>query len=262
VLLDLFRVDGKAAIVTGASRGIGAAAAMALAEAGADVVTSARDPAVLAAKVAEIQDATGKRVVGLPADLNDLDNMPHLVESARSEFGRLDIVVNNVGGTVPRPFLDTSSSYLEAAFHWNVTTAYQMTKLCVPLMLQNAGGAVINISSAMGHLADRGYVAYGTAKAAVDHMTELLARDLAPRIRVNAIAPGSIDTDALASVLNDEMRDTMISMTPLRRLGRVEDIAAAIVYLASDAGSFLTGQVLYVDGGIQVPNLPLGLADL
>jgi 7-alpha-hydroxysteroid dehydrogenase len=262
VLVDLFRVDGQVAIVTGASRGIGAAVALGLAEGGADLVLSARDPDVLGAMAKRVEDQTGRRVFVVPADLNDLDNLARLADAAEDNFGRIDIVVNNVGGTMPRPFLDTSSRYLEGAFHWNVTTAFELTKLCVPHMLKVGRGSVINISSAVGHLADRGYVGYGTAKAALDHLTELLAIDLAPRIRVNAVAPGSIETDALGSVLNDEMRQTMTSMTPLRRLGRVEDIAAAVLYLASDAGSFLTGKVIEVDGGLTVPNLPLGLPDL
>jgi 7-alpha-hydroxysteroid dehydrogenase len=262
VVLDLFRIDGKVAIVTGASRGIGAACASALAECGADLVVSARDPEVLGAQAKTVEDETGRRVFAVPADLSDLDNLSLLADAAMDNFGRIDIVVNNVGGTMPRPFLDTSARYLESAFHWNVTTAYELTKLCAPHMLNAEGGSIVNISSAVGHLSDRGFVGYGTAKAALDHMTELLAIDLAPRIRVNAVAPGSIETDALGSVLNDEMRATMTSMTPMRRLGRVEDIAAAVVYLASDAGSFLTGKVIEVDGGLIVPNLPLGIPDL
>lgn len=262
MLIDLFRMEGKVAIVTGASRGIGAATARALAEAGCDLLVSARSPEVLSGFAESVRSETGRRVEAVPADLNDLENITALAESARSAFGRLDVVVNNVGGTVPRPFLDTSPRYLEAAFHWNVSTAFALTKACVPLMLEGGGGTVVNISSAVGHLADRGYVGYGTAKGALDHLTELMATDLAPRIRVNAVAPGSIETEALGSVLNDDMRATMISLTPLQRLGRVEDIAAAVLYLASDAGSFLTGKILQVDGGLRVPNLPLGLPDL
>jgi 7-alpha-hydroxysteroid dehydrogenase len=158
--------------------------------------------------------------------------------------------------------MNTSTRYLEAAFHWNVSTAYALTRACVPVMLEGGGGCVVNISSAVGHLTDRGFAGYGTAKGALDRLTEFLAADLAPRIRVNAVAPGSIATDSLATVLNDEMRAAMISQTPLRRLGRVEDIAAAVVFLASEAGSYLTGKVIEVDGGLRSPNLPLGLPDL
>jgi 7-alpha-hydroxysteroid dehydrogenase len=260
--MDMFRLDGKAAIVTGGSRGIGAASALALAECGADLVVSARDPDTLAGLVKRVEDETGRRAVAVPADLSDLGQLPALVDAAVSTYGRLDIVVNNVGGSMPRPFLDTSWRFFEEAFHWNVTTGFELTQLSVPHLLASGGGAVVNISSAVGHLTDRGFVAYSTAKAAVDQMTRLMAKDLSPRIRVNAVAPGSIDTEALATVLDDQMRQTMTSLTPLRRLGRVEDIAAAVVYLASDAGSFITGKVIEVDGGITHPNLPLGLADL
>lgn len=262
MLIDLFRMEGKVAVVTGASRGIGAATAEALAECGCDLVVSARSADVLSEFADGVRSRTGRRVEAVPADLNDLDNLTALADAAGHAFGRIDVVVNNVGGTMPRPLMDSSPRFLEGAFHWNVTTAFALTKACVPTMLEGGGGSVVNISSAVGHLADRGYVGYGTAKAALDHLTELMAADLSPRIRVNAVAPGSIETDALGSVLNDEMRATMISMTPLRRLGRVEDIAAAVVYLASDAGSFLTGKVIEVDGGLTVPNLPLGLPDL
>jgi len=261
MLMDRFGVSGKVAIVTGASRGIGASVAMALAEAGADVVVSARNPDVLDTLAGKITADTGRRAVPVAADLNDLATLPGLIEAATS-LGRLDILVNNVGGTMPRPFMSTSPRYLEAAFHFNVTVAFEMTRLAVPPMLQVGGGSVINISSAMGRLADRGFVAYGTAKAALVHMSRLAAVDLAPRIRVNVIAPGSIETDALGSVLNDEMRQTMTAMTPAHRLGTPEDIAAAAVYLASDAGAFLTGKVLEVDGGINAANLPLGMPDL
>jgi 7-alpha-hydroxysteroid dehydrogenase len=260
--MELFRMDGKVAMVTGASRGIGAATAGALAECGCDLVVAARSAGALEEAASRIEAATGRRVETVAADLSDLDSFELLVGRAREAFGRLDVLVNNVGGSLPRPFLDTSARFMERAFRWNVVTAFEATRLAVPLLLDSGGGSVVNVSSSVGHLSDRGYVGYGTAKAALDHMTELLAADLAPRIRVNAVAPGSIETDALAAVLNDDMRRTMTGMTPLRRLGSVDDVAAAVVYLASPAGSYLTGKVIEVDGGLQVPNLPLGLPDL
>jgi 7-alpha-hydroxysteroid dehydrogenase len=180
-----------------------------------------------------------------------------------SEFGRIDVVVNNAGGTMPQPFLDTSERAFEGAFHFNVTTAFTLTKLAVPHMLAGDGGSVVNISSAMGRLTDRGFVAYGTAKGALSHMTRLLATDLAPRIRVNAIAVGSVATSALEIVLeNDELRQEMVDKTPLHRLGEPDDIAIAALYLASPAGSFVTGKVWEVDGGIEFPNLGLNIPDL
>ena len=138
-----------------------------------------------------------------------------------------------------------------------------MTKAVVPHMLAADGGSVVNTSSAMGHLIDRGYVAYGTVRAALDQMTRLLAVDLAPRIRVNAVAPGAIATSTLEIVLTmDEIRDQMVDMTPMKRLGESDDIALGALYLASDAASYVTGKVLEIDGGIVRPNFSLGLPDL
>jgi 7-alpha-hydroxysteroid dehydrogenase len=262
MLLDRFAVGGKVAIVTGASRGIGAAISMALAEAGADLVVSARNEPSLDALAHTVVEQTGRRAVAVAADLSDLDTLPGLVDAATSSFGRVDIVVNNVGGAMPRPFMDTSPRYLEAAFHFNVTVAFALTRLAVPAMLAAGRGSVINVSSRIGGLADRGYVAYGTAKAALVHMSRLAAADLSPTIRVNVIAPGLIETDAVATVLDDDRRRTALALTPARRLGTVSDVAAAAVYLASDAASFVTGKVLEIDGGINGPYLPLGIPDL
>src|SRR5581483_5880631 len=140
MITDRLRLDGRTAIVTGASRGIGAATALALAESGADLVISARNAGDLTELASKVESSTGRRVVAIRADLSDLDSLPPLVEAAQSEFGRLDVVVNNVGGTMPRPFLDTSARYLEAAFHFNVTVAYQLTRLAAPVMLAGDGG--------------------------------------------------------------------------------------------------------------------------
>jgi 7-alpha-hydroxysteroid dehydrogenase len=261
-ILDRFRVDGQVAVVTGAGRGIGAAAALALAEAGADVVISARTEQQLL-ETARAVEATGRQAHVVVADLNDVDQARGLAAAARAAFGRLDIVVNNVGGTMPRTYLDTSVGFLERAFHFNVSTAHALTTSAVPIMLQNGGGAVVNIASVVGKVAGRGYLAYGTAKGALIHYTQLAAEDLAPRVRMNAIAVGSIATSALDVVMsNDEMRTGIENATPLRRLGATDDIAAAVVYLASPAGNYLTGAVLDVHGGLQRPNMSLPIPDL
>ena len=261
-VLERFRVDGKVAIVTGGGRGIGAACALALAEAGADIVLTARTQEQLD-EVADQVRALGRRAVVQAADANDTDALAGLVGLATEELGGVDILVNNAGGTAPRPLLDTSVGFFERAFHFNVTTAFALTKAAVPAMLERGEGAIVNVSSAMGRMSDRGFVAYGTAKAALTHLTRLTAADLAPRIRVNAIAVGSVATSALETVLDDDgMRTQMEQATPLRRLGHVDDIAAACLWLASPAGGFVTGKVVEVDGGLQAPNLPLGLADL
>jgi 7-alpha-hydroxysteroid dehydrogenase len=262
MILDRFRLTDRVAVVTGAGRGIGAATAIALAEAGADVVISARTEEQLREVAGKIEGA-GRKAVVVTADLNDLDAVAGLAPAATEAFGRLDIVVNNVGGTMPRGFLETSPRFLEQAFHFNVATAHALTRAAAPLMLAGEGGAVVSISSAMGRIQARGFVAYGTAKAALAHYTRLAARDLAPRIRVNAIAVGSVATSALEVVLTDEsLRTTMEAGTPLRRIGDPEDIAAAIVYLCSPAGGYVTGKVIEVDGGLDHSNLDMGLPDL
>jgi 7-alpha-hydroxysteroid dehydrogenase len=262
MILDRFRLTDRVAVVTGAGRGIGAGTALALAEAGCDVVISARTEAQLGQVAAQIE-ATGRRAHAIAADLNDLDAVAALAPAAQEAFGRLDIVVNNVGGTMPKAFLDTSPRFLEQAFHFNVATAHALTRAAVPLMIAGDGGSVVNISSAMGRTQARGFVAYGTAKAALAHYTRLAATDLAPRIRVNAIAVGSVATSALEVVLTDEgLRTTMEQSTPLKRIGEPQDIAAAIVYLCSPAGSYVTGKLLEVDGGLSHPNLDMGLPDL
>jgi 7-alpha-hydroxysteroid dehydrogenase len=262
VILDRFAVTGKTAVVTGAGRGIGAATAVALAEAGADVVISSRTADQLREVAARIGQA-GRKAEIVEADLNDLSSIPRLVAAAQESFGRLDIVVNNVGGTMPAPFLDTSPEILKDAFHFNVATAHALNLAAVPVMLAGGGGSIVNISSAMGRLTGRGFLAYGTAKAALAHYTRLAATDLSPRIRVNAICVGSVATSALDIVLsNEEIRTRMEQATPLKVIGEPEDIAASVLYLTSDAGKFVTGKVLEVDGGTERPTLDLPLEDL
>ncbi|MGV9666422.1 SDR family oxidoreductase [Nocardia niigatensis] len=262
MILDTFRLDGRVAVVTGAGRGIGAATALALAEAGADVAISARTPAQLDEVAGKIH-ALGRRAITVPADLSDLSAVTALAETAATELGRIDIVVNNVGGTMPNTFLTTTPEFLEEAFRFNVSTAHALTRAAVPHMLKNDGGSVVNISSMMGRAPGRGFLAYGTAKAALAHWTRLAAADLSPRIRVNAIAVGSVLTSALEVVAQQpEMKKQMEDATPLHRLGEPWEIAAAIVYLSSRAGGYITGKVLEVDGGIVAPNLDLPIPDL
>ena len=263
MILDRFRLDDQVAIVTGAGRGLGAAIALAFAEAGADVVIASRTQSELDA-VAEQVRGTGRRAHVVVGDLAHPEATAELAGEAVAAFGKLHIVVNNVGGTMPNLLLNTSVKDLRDAFTFNVLTAHALTTAAVPLMLEHSGGgSVINITSTMGRLAGRGFVAYGTAKGALAHYTRLAALDLCPRIRVNAIAPGSIMTSALDVVAsNDELRAPMEKVTPMRRLGEPVDIAAAAVYLASPAGSYLTGKTLEVDGGITFPNLDLPIPDL
>jgi len=238
-------------------------------------VISARSANQLAKVEAQVE-AAGRRALVIPADLSDLDAAAGLASAAADAFGRLDIVVNNVGGAMPRPFPATKPRHLEAAFHFNVAVAHALTQAAIPYLLAAAGegvpagagegvpaSAVINISSAVGRTAGRGYLAYGTAKAALAHYTRLAAADLAPRIRVNAIAVGAAATSALDIVLTDDgLRGQMEQATPLRRIGDPQEVAAAVVFLASPASGYITGKILEVDGGIERPNLDLGIPDL
>jgi 7-alpha-hydroxysteroid dehydrogenase len=261
-VLERFLVTGKVAVITGAGRGIGAASAVALAQAGADVVISARTEEELTSVADQVAEAGHKAHI-VVADLGVAGTPATLAAAALAAFGRLDIVVNNVGGAYPRPLLKTSTRFLEEAFRFNVSTAHELTVAAVPAMLATGGGAIINISSVMGRVAGRGFAGYGTAKAALTHYSRLAAADLAPSIRVNAIAVGSVATSALDLVMdNDEIRTAMEAATPLHRIGDPADIAATVVYLASPAGSFVTGKVIEVDGGLQAPNMDLGLPDL
>ncbi len=199
--------------------------------------------------VAAQVEAAGRRAVVVPGDLTDFDLMASLAETALDEFGRLDIVVNNMGGTMPRPLLDTSPRFLEEAFHFNVSAGHALVRAAVPLMLDgdHPGGAIVNISSVMGHVAGRGYLAYGTVKGALEQYTRLASRDLAPRIRVNAIAVGSTATSALDIVMSsDELRTAMEDATPLKRLGHPDDIASASSSWSSPAGAYVTGKIIEV----------------
>lgn len=262
MVLESFKVEDQVAIVTGAGRGIGAATATALAEAGADVVIGSRTEEQLEAVAASVE-GYGRRAVVVAGDLSSRDGLATLVEAATSEFGRLDIVVNNVGGSMPQPFLDTTEKAFRHALSWNVTTAFNLTQLAVPVLLETGGGSVVNIASSAGMFAMRGFAAYGTAKAAMIHLTRELAQDLAPKIRVNAVCPGAVATSALEVVTQDEeITRAMIDGTPLGRLGEPWEIAAAVLYFASPAGAYATGQVLAVAGGIEGSNLPMGIPDL
>lgn len=253
-ILDLFRLDGRVAIVTGAGRGIGRGIALAFADAGADVVCAARSQDQIEDTAEQVR-ARGRQALAVRCDVTRSADLEALVRAARERFPRLDLLVNNAGGWPPKPALETSERELEKAFHFNVTQAFVLTQLCIPQMLETAGGgAVVNISSRAGGLVQKAFVAYGTAKMALNFLTKNLAFELAPKVRVNAIAVGGVETDALQVVLtHPEIRQRLERNTPMQRVGRVEDIAACALYLASPAASWVTGKVFEVDGGTEAP---------
>ena len=262
-ILEEFALTDRVAVVTGAGKGIGAGTAKALAEAGADVVCAARTPDDLERTVAEVE-AAGRRGLAVPTDVLERDQLEHLVAAAVETFGRIDILVNNAGGWPPQPALRTGEAAFEQALRFNVVSPFLLTRFVVPVMVETAGGgAVVNISSRAASMVQPNFVAYGTAKAGLSFMTKQLASELAPKVRINAIEVGGVETDALASVLTDDtIRKQMEENTPMQRVGQPEDIAACVVYLTSPASSWVTGKVFEVDGGAEHPAFTIPIQPL
>ena len=263
MILDRFKIEGRVAIVTGAGKGIGRGISLAFAEAGADIVCAARTLSDLEETASAVRDR-GRRALCVPTDVLQTEQLERLVEATLDEFGRIDILVNNAGGTGPRAALETSERYFERALRLNVTQAFLLTRRVVPHIVESAGeGAIVNISSRSSDMVQTSFVAYGAAKAALNMMTRNIAPELAPKVRVNAISVGGVATEALEVVLtNDELRAQFESRTPMGRPGTVEDVAAAALYLASPAASWVTGKVFQIDGGAEHPSITVPVTPL
>ena len=244
----------RVGIVTGGGTGIGRATALAMARAGAAVVIGNRD-AAKGEEVARLIRQSGGKAILQKTDVSKPADVKGLVERAVGEFGRLDIAVNNAGGAMPRAALATSDRFLESAFHFNVTAPFTLTKLAARRMVDTTGtGAVVNVSSRSASMTQTSFAAYGAVKAALDRLTRNMAPELAPRVRLNAIDVGGVATRSLDIVLTDEdLRRQFLDGTPMRRPGEPEDIACAVVYLVSDAASWVTGKVFEIDGGTEAP---------
>ncbi len=251
-MVDKFRLDGHVALVTGGSRGIGRGIALALAEAGADVAVAARTQEDLD-RVAEEIRARGRNAFTVSCNVASESARQELVDACVADLGGLSILVNNAGGAGPNNPLKTSADEFSGTLAWNVVPAFDLSRAAAPHLKEADGGCIINISSMAAHLRQRKFSAYGSAKAALSQMTRLLAQDFAPDIRVNAIEPGPIATEALLQYMTQEMRDHIVAAIPLQRLGEVDDVAAAAVFLASPAASWISGKIIELDGGTEAP---------
>lgn len=245
---EMFRLDGHVAVITGGGAGIGRSIARLFSGAGASVVVSDLNPDTAKAVAAEIVEDGGK-AAGLACNVTKEKDLEAVVKTALDRFGKLSILINNAGGGGPKPF-DMPMDDFRWAYELNVFSLFRLTQLAAPHMAAAGEGAVVNISSMAGENKNRRMASYASSKAAVNHLTRNIAFDLgAMGIRVNAIAPGAIKTDALASVLNADIEKAMLKHTPLGRLGEAADIAYAALFLCAPASSWISGQVLTVSGG-------------
>ncbi|MHB1874390.1 MAG: SDR family NAD(P)-dependent oxidoreductase [Streptosporangiaceae bacterium] len=241
-------LDGRTALVTGASRGIGAAAALALDRAGARVALVARDAAALAAVAAGLT----RDPVLLPADLGAAESPAEVARLASEQLGGVDVLVNNAAAAARLPTVETTAGLIDELLAVNVRAPLLLAAALAPAMMARGGGSIINVTSVSGLVGTPNRAAYAASKGALDAATRSLAIELGPSgIRVNAVAPGVVDTalwernKAIPGVI-----ESVQAQTPLRRWGRPDDIADVIVFLASDAARFVTGQTISVDGGM------------
>ncbi|GAB7020536.1 SDR family NAD(P)-dependent oxidoreductase [Halostagnicola bangensis] len=251
-MIDAFDLEGRVAVVTGGGRGIGKAVALELAAAGAAVVPTARTAEEVDA-VAEEIESSGGTAMAADADVTDPDAVSAVIERTESEFGALDIVVNNAGfnpdDALGRPE-DVSTESLESVLEVNLNGAFEVTTAAAESLLESDGGSVINVASVGGLVGLPRQHPYVASKHGLVGLTKSMALDWAPNVRVNAVAPGYVST-ALTEELeaNDRLRQSILDRTPLERFASPEEIAGPVVFLASDAASYVTGECLAADGG-------------
>ena len=248
----MFDLTGKVAVVTGGSRGIGRSVSVALADAGAHVLVNYRSNADAAEEtLREIKERAGSAEL-VQFDVADPDAVDSAIKDAAKRHGRLDILVNNAGISIDQLLLRVSAKDLETTWATNVNGALFCAKACIRPMMKAKWGRIINLSSVVAESGNPGQVVYSSSKAAILGMTRTLAREYASRgITVNAVAPGFIETD-MTSELPEAAKAGIIDQTPLGRIGRPEEVAAAVVFLASEEASYITGQVVRVNGGMHV----------
>jgi 3-oxoacyl-[acyl-carrier protein] reductase len=246
---DAKPLAGRVAIVTGGSRGIGLATARLLADDGASVVVSARDPDRLAAATREL-DATGAPVLAVAADATRREDVDRLLEASRERFGRIDILVNNAGVIRDQLLVRMKDDDWDRVIDTNLRGVFLMMRAVARVMMRQRGGRIVNVSSAAGAMGNAGQANYSAAKGGVIALTKAAARELAHwNILVNAVAPGLIQTDMTAS-LPPEARDALMRQVPLGRAGEPREVAEVIRFLAGDGAGYVTGQVIHVNGGL------------
>ncbi len=246
-----FALSDKVAIVTGSGRGIGNGIALAFADMGADVVVAERDAEPAEATAAEIRDR-GRRALVVLSDVREQEQVDEVVRKAVDEFGHIDILVNNAGGMFMSEIAAISVKGWDAIIRANLKATFLCSKAVSAVMMdKKTKGSIINIASVNAFSGSPGSAAYGAAKAGIINFTQSLAIELAPhRIRVNAVAPGVIDTPGTLQWVTPEREAEIIKVVPLARRGKPEDVAGAAIYLASDYADYVTGQTIVVDGGI------------
>lgn len=248
----MFDLAGKTAIVTGGSRGIGRATSIALAQAGALVLVNYRSNEEAARETVRLVEEAGGRAELVAFDVADPDSVERSIKDAVTRHGRIDILVNNAGISIDQLLLRVSAKDLQMTWATNVNGAVYCAKACIRPMMKNRWGRIINLSSVVAESGNAGQAVYASSKAALLGLTRSLAREYASRgITVNAVAPGFIETDMTAD-LPEAARQGIVDQTPLGRIGRPEEVAAAVVFLASDEAGYITGQVVRVNGGMHV----------
>jgi len=248
-----FQLTDRVAIITGASGGIGRAISLTLARAGARLALAARRPEPLEAVATEAR-TLGVPVLVVPTDVTRSDQVHRLVERAREDFGRIDILVNNAGGTFSDTFtrgrlLDTTEHDWDETLALNLKSSFLCSQAVARVMLEQGRGVIINIASLAGQYPNPDFIAYGAAKAGLINLTRAMALDLAPHIRVNALSVGAVDTPRTATRRTPERWKALLDSIPLGVMGQPQDVAWAVLYLASDAARWVTGAILSVDGG-------------